>query len=35
VAQAKDLKKRFPGFENYLDLKANYIDQYFADPGSM
>jgi hypothetical protein len=34
VAQAKDLKKRFPGFENYLDLKADYTNEYFADTGS-
>ncbi|GAQ92284.1 hypothetical protein KFL_009660020 [Klebsormidium nitens] len=28
----KDLKKRFPGAANYLDLKADYNDELFPDP---
>lgn len=32
VAQAKDLKKRFPETANYLDLKADYKDEWFPDP---
>jgi hypothetical protein len=34
VAQAKDLKKRFPETANYLDLKADFKDVLFPDPNS-
>ncbi|GAQ86527.1 hypothetical protein KFL_002940130 [Klebsormidium nitens] len=32
IAQAKDLKQRFPDSANYLDLKADYKDELFPDP---
>ncbi|GAQ91962.1 hypothetical protein KFL_008920010, partial [Klebsormidium nitens] len=32
VAQAEDLKRRFPRTANYLDLKADYENQWFQDP---
>jgi hypothetical protein len=32
VAQAKDLKERFPGFRNYLDLKADFQHQRWDSP---
>ncbi|GAQ92441.1 hypothetical protein KFL_010140010 [Klebsormidium nitens] len=32
VAQAQDLKLRFPRTVNYLDLKADHADEWFSDP---
>jgi hypothetical protein len=31
VAQAKDLKKRFPDAANYLDLNADHKDEWYPD----
>lgn len=32
VAQAEDLKRRFPRTANYLDLKADYENEWFQNP---